>query len=126
MENEELAPAKPRRRIRRIGREERTKRILERLRDGWAAEDVARAEGLKVRRLRQIVAVAIKEREAAQGLTHAHMQVDRLGFAMRVAAKAMSEGDIRAIGPFIRAVGQLDGYEAMVRELAPKGHAPPE
>ena len=60
-----------------------------------------------------------KEREAAAGLTHAHMQVDRLGFAMRVAAKAMDKGDIRAIAPFIKAVGELDGYQAMARELAP-------
>jgi len=107
----------PRRRITRLGREARTKRIFERLRDGWASRDVARAENLTARHVRQIVADEIKAREAANGLTHAHMQVDRMGFAIRVAARAMSEGDIRAIGPFIKAAGALDGYHAMVREL---------
>jgi len=61
---------------------------------------VARGEGLTARRVRQIVAAATKEREAAAGLTHAHMQVDRLGFAMRVAAEAM------ALHPGDRAVRQ--------------------
>jgi hypothetical protein len=109
-----------RRRITRLAREARTKRIFERLRDGWASQDVAREENLSVRHVRHIVAREIKAREAAHGLTHAHMQVDRLAFAIRVAARAMSEGDIRAIGPFIKAVGALDGYREMVRELTPK------
>ena len=39
---------------------------------------------------------------------------------MRVAAKAMDKGDIRAVAPFIKAVGELDGYQATARELSPK------
>ena len=117
--DDEGATSQPRKRIGKYGREARAARILERLRDGLSCEEVAREEGLTVQRVRQIAAAAIKEREAASGLTHAHLQVDRLGFAMRVAAKAMAEGDIRAIAPFIRAVGELDGYQSMARELTP-------
>ena len=38
---------------------------------------------------------------------------------MRVAAEAMAKGDIRAIAPFVKAVGELDGYQATARELSP-------
>ena len=120
MDDEGATTSQPRKRIRKYGREARAARILERLRDGFACEDVAREEGLNVRRVRQIAAAAIKAREAAADLTHAHLQIDRLGFAMRVAAEAMANGDIRAIAPFVKAVGELDGYQATARELSPK------
>ena len=77
--------SQPRKRIGKYGREARAARILKRLRDGLSCEEVAREEGLNVRRVRQIAAAAIKGREAAADLTHAHLQVDRLGFAVRVA-----------------------------------------
>ena len=106
---------KPRRRQTQFTRVARTKRILERLREGWAYDEVAREEGLTERRVRQIVAEYLKDRDAVEGVTHAHMQIDRLGWAMRVAAQAMTEGDVRAIGPFIKAIDRLDRYQALAR-----------
>jgi hypothetical protein len=96
----------------------RTKRILEQLREGWAYDDVAREEGLTKRRVRQIVAQFLKEREALEGVTHAHMQIDRLGRAMRVASDALARGDVRAIGPFIRVIDRLDRYQTLAHERA--------
>jgi hypothetical protein len=98
-----------------FGRAARTKRILERLREGWAYDEVAREEGLTDRRVRQIVAEYLEDRDAVEGVTHAHMQIDRLGWALRVAAEKMAEGDIRAIGPFIKAIDRLDRYQALAR-----------
>jgi hypothetical protein len=98
-----------------FSRATRTKRILDRLREGWAYDEVAREEGLTERRVRQIVAEHLKDRDAVEGVTHAHMQIDRLGWAMRVAAEAMAEGDLRAIGPFIKAIDRLDRYQELAR-----------
>jgi hypothetical protein len=98
-----------------FSRATRVKRILEQLREGWAYDEVAREEGLTGRRVRQIVAEYLKDRDAVEGVTHAHMQIDRLGWAMRVAAEAMAEGDVRAIGPFIKAIDRLDRYQALAR-----------
>ncbi len=113
---------RPGRRQTRFSRAARTKRILERLREGWAYDEVAAEVGLKERRVRQIVTQFLKEREAVSGAAHAHMQLDRLGQAMRVAGDALSRGDIRAIAPFIRVIDRLDRYHALVAETA----APPE
>jgi hypothetical protein len=105
-----------------FGRATRMKRILDRLREGWAYDEVGREEGLTERRVRQIVAGHLKDREAVEGITHAHMQIDRLGWAMQVAAKAMAEGDVRAIGPFIKATDRLDRYQELARESATREH----
>jgi hypothetical protein len=109
---------KRRKRHTQFSRAARTKRILEQLREGWAYDEIAREEGLTERRVRQIVTQFLKEREALEGVTHAHMQIDRLGRAMRVAGDALARGDIRAIGPFIRVIDRLDPYQALAHETA--------
>ena len=109
---------RPRRRQTRFIRAARTKRILERLREGWAYDEVAAEVGLKERRVRQIVTQFLKEREAVSGAAHAHMQLDRLGRAMRVAGDALARGDIRAIAPFIRVIDRLDRYQTLAEETA--------
>ena len=73
---------------------------------------------MKHRRVRQIVARHLEDPDAVEGVTHAthaHMQLDRLGWAMRVAADAMAAGDVRAIGPFIKAIDRLDRYLPLTR-----------
>src|SRR5271166_3909062 len=96
----------------------RTKRILERLREGWAYDEVAREERLAERRVRQIVAQALQEREPGSDADHAQMQIDRLGRAMRVAGDALKKGDIRAIAPFVRVMDRLDRYQTLVSKTA--------
>ena len=114
---------RPRRRQTRFSRAARTKRILERLREGWAYDEVAGEVGLKERRVRQIVTQFLKEREAVSGAAHAHMQLDRLGRAMRVAGDALARGDIRAIAPFIRVIDRLDRYQTLVAHTAARPEA---
>ncbi len=79
--------------------------------------------GLKERRVRQIVTEFLKEREAVSGAAHAHMQLDRLGRAMRVAGDALARGDIRAIAPFIRVIDRLDRYQTLAAETAARPEA---
>ena len=87
---------KPRKRpTTKFSRSARNKRILERLREGFAYDQVAREEGLTARRL-QIAAQAREGDEAPENATHADMEIHRLGRAMRV---AVSRGDIRRPSP---------------------------
>ncbi len=97
----------------------RTRRMLDRLREGWGYRDVARAEGLSDRRVRQIVAAHVKRREPVEAETHAALQIERLGFAVKVAGEALAKGDIRAIAPFIKAIDRLDAYQTRACKTAP-------
>jgi hypothetical protein len=103
-----------------ISRSQRSRRILERLAQGGAYGEIAREEGLTERRVRQIVAERLKRRAADESGTHANLQIDRLGFAMRVAGEALARGDVRAIAPFIKVVDRLDRYQALAQEAAPR------
>src|SRR5271166_1868812 len=101
-----------RRRQTQFTRASRANRILERTREGWACDEVARKERLTEQRVRQIVTRFLQEREAVSDDAHSNMQIDRLGRAMRVAGDAAGRGDIRAISPFIRVIDRLDRWRA--------------
>ncbi len=103
-----------------FSRSARNKRIVERLREGFGYHEIAREEKLSERRVRQIVKQALEGREALESAIHAHMQIDRLGQAMRVAGDALARGDVRAVAPFIKAVEKLDRYQSLAREVAPR------
>ena len=90
------------------------------LRGGFGYDEIAREEKLSERRIRQIVKQALEGREALESATHAHMQIDRLGQAMRVAGDALARGDVRAVGPFIKVIEKLDRYQSLARQAAPK------
>ena len=106
------------RRRTQFSRSERRTRILERLRQGFGYDEVAREERLTERRVRQIVKEYLDEREALEGRTHAHLQIDRLGNAMRVAGEALARGDIRAIAPLVKVLDRLDHYQTLARQTA--------
>ena len=108
----------PRKRRTRFTRAARAARILKKARDGFAYDDVAREEGITVRRVRQIVAEEIKRREA--GAAHANLQLDRLRHAMRVACEALAEGDVKAIAPFVKVFDRFDRCQALAREAQPR------
>ena len=101
-------------------RNARTRRMLDRLREGWAYRDVARAEGLSDRRVRQIVGEHVRRSEPVDEDAHAALQIERLGFALKVAGEALAKADIRAIAPFIKAIDRLDAYQTRARKAAPR------
>jgi len=107
----------------KLSRSARNKRIVERLRAGFGYDEIAREERLTGRRVRQIVKQALEGREALESAIHAHMQIDRLGQALRVAGDALAEGDIRAVAPFIKALEKLDHYQSLAPEAAPRREA---
>ena len=51
----------------RFSRTARTRRMLERMREGWVYRDVTREEGFSERRVRQIVAEHVKRSESVDG-----------------------------------------------------------
>ena len=97
----------------------RTRRMLDRLREGWGYRDVAREEGLSDRRVRQIVAGHVKRSEPVDAGAHVALQIERLSFAIRVAGEKLATRDIRAIAPFIKAIDRLDAYQTRARKAAP-------
>ncbi len=97
----------------------RTRRMLDCLSEGWGYRDVASVEGLSERRVRQIVAGHVKRSAPVDADAHAALQIERLGFAVKVAGEALAKGDIRAIAPFIKAIDRLDAYQTRAPKAAP-------
>ena len=97
----------------------RTRRMLDCLREGWSYRDVASVEGLSERRVRQIVGEHVRRFEPVDEDIHAALQVERLGFAVKMAGEALAKGDIRAIAPYIKAIDRLDAYQTRARNAAP-------
>ena len=89
------------RRTTKFIRSARAKRIVERLREGFGDDEIAREEKRTEWRVRQIVSEALDGREALESAIHAHMQIARLGRAAPVAGEALSPSDIRAVALLI-------------------------
>jgi hypothetical protein len=104
----------PRQRLNILGRAARTKRIFARMREGWAYDEIARDEGLSAERVRQIVAEVLGKRVIDRGPHHAHLQLERLMPALRLAEEAITRGDIRAIAPLIKVIDRMDRHQETV------------
>jgi hypothetical protein len=91
----------------------RTKRIFGRLRDGWAYDEIGRDEGLSAERVRQIVSEVLGKRVIDRNEDHAHLQLERLGPALRLAGEAVQRGEVKAIGPLIKVLDRLDKHQVV-------------
>ncbi len=89
----------------------RRERIFARLREGWAYGDIASAEGLTARRIRQIVSETLQRRAVDKRPEHAMLQLARLQPALRLAAGALAKGKIGAIAPYLKLLDRLDLYQ---------------
>jgi predicted transcriptional regulator len=108
MENEGGAP---KRGLTAHARELRQARILARLREGMAYDEIAREEGRTPERIRQIVRAALGRRLPDDDTDHAKLQLARLQPAMRIATAAVEEGDVAAIAPLLKVLDRLDRYQ---------------
>jgi hypothetical protein len=104
----------PRRRLNVLTKAERRQRIFARLREGWAYDEIAREERVSAERIRQIVAHVLGKRVIHRGADHAHLQLERLRPALRVANEAIGRGELRAVGPLIRLIDRLDKHQETV------------
>jgi hypothetical protein len=104
-------PPKGRQNLTVVDRAVRRTRIFRRLSEGWAYEEIAQAEGLTARRVRQIIAEVLRDREVEDGTAHARLQLARLAPALRVAGEAVAQGEVKAIAPLIKVLDRLDRYQ---------------
>ena len=109
---------KERKRTTKFSRAERNKRIVERAREGFSYDEIAREEQLTERSVYRILTQALQGREALFSSIHAHMQIDRVGRALRVAGDGLNRGDVRAVAPFLKAVEKLDRYQSLASQLS--------
>ena len=80
----------PGRRLNVLGKAARRKRIFERLREGWAYDEIAAEERVSAERIRQIVAEVLDKRVIDRGVDHAHLQLERLMPAFASSARRSS------------------------------------
>ena len=104
----------PRRRLNFVGKTARTRRIFARLREGWAYDEIAREERVSAERIRQIVTEALGKRVIDRGSDHAHLQLERLMPALRLAGEAVGRGELKAIAPLIKVIDRLDKHQTTV------------
>ena len=74
-----------------VGRALRLQRIFTHMREGWAYDEVARAERLTAVRIHQIARQALEKRIVDDGADHARLQLARLQPAMRLAGEAVAD-----------------------------------
>jgi hypothetical protein len=86
----------------------RLQRIFARLQEGASYAAIATEEGLSRERLRQIVKAAAAKRGTPPD--HKKMQFARLEPALRLAARSVAEGDVKAIPLLIKLLDRLDRY----------------
>ena len=100
-------------------RERRRIRILAMVQAGFSYEAIARDENLSRERVRQIVARSLNEPEGGTRLDHARVQIARLEPALRLAARGVADGDLRAIDRLLRVLDRLDKYGAVAEAPPP-------
>jgi hypothetical protein len=113
MHNMEPTP-EPGRRLNVLTKAERRQRIFARLREGWAYDEIAREERVSAERIRQIVAEVLGKRVIDRGVDHAHLQLERLMPALRVAEEAIGRGELKAVAPLIKVIDRLDKHQETV------------
>ena len=109
--NQAPQTGRPRPRLNLYVKALRRERIFSRLRLGAPYADIARDEGLTERRVRQIVADALKRQEVDSDREHALLQLIRLEGAQALAAESIAGGDLKAIAPYLKVLEHLDRYQ---------------
>ena len=105
------SPSRPRELAR--ARDLRRLRILDAVQAGLSYATIGRDEGLSRERVRQIVAQTLDEDGAETKLDHARVQMARLEPALRLAARAVGDGELAAIDRLIKVLDRLDKYSAV-------------
>ena len=104
----------PRRKLNVLGKAARRKRIFAKLREGWAYDEIAGEERVSAERVRQIVAEVLGKRVIDRGVDHAHLQLERLMPALRLAGEAIGRGELKAVAPLIKVIDRLDKHQETV------------
>lgn len=106
---------RPRPRLNIVMKTARTRRIFDRLREGWAYDDIAQAERLSAERIRQIVTRVLEQRYVDTSNNHAHLQNERLRPASKLVTAAVVRGEMRAVSPLIKLIDRLDRHRIVFK-----------
>lgn len=101
--------AGPKRRLTGQGKAERRKRIFGRMREGWGYDEIADEERLTARRVRQIVAEALRRREVGDGSARALPRLPGVRPTLRAAGEAIADGDLRVVAALTKVLDRLEG-----------------
>ena len=83
-------------------------RILALVQAGWSYAAIGREEAIWRERAPQIVAQAFEAGESETKLVHARVQIARIEPALRLAARAVADGEHSAIDRLLRVLDRLD------------------
>jgi hypothetical protein len=98
-----------------VSHAQRLQRIFTRMREGWAYDEIARAERVTPERIWQIVRKALEKRVVDEDTDHAKLQSARLQPAMRLASEAVADGHVNAIAPLLKVLDRLDRYQRVAK-----------
>jgi hypothetical protein len=94
---------------------ERKLGVLERLTMDASAANIANAETITIRRVRQVIAETLAKREVDPPAGFVQLQTARLGEAMLVAHTRMMEGDLQAMDRPIQPAAERDRHPGFGR-----------
>jgi DNA-binding CsgD family transcriptional regulator len=106
---------------------ERNFRIFNMLKAGAPMTEIAKQEGLSVRRARTLISAILASREIDPPPGFLQAQVGRLNDAMMIAHSAMMSGNLQALDRVVRLVNELNRYHGFGRPealAAPREPAP--
>jgi hypothetical protein len=89
-------------------REERRIRIMAMVRSGFSYEAIGREHMLTRERIRQIVVASLERKDSGTRVDQMRVQMARLEPALRLAARAVENGKVSAIGPLLKVLDRLD------------------
>jgi hypothetical protein len=99
--------------VRREARAQMRQVVFEAMASGFSIEEIAEMRKVSPRTIRREVDRTLDERRLDAPERYVHFQVARLTKVVRVADAGLDRGDLRAIGPMIKAVKELDRYHGL-------------
>jgi hypothetical protein len=98
---------------RRMARIEWRQTCFELISAGHSYAEVAEQLMVSERTVRRDVARVIDERRLDAPERYIHLQIDRLTRVLRIADGQVKRGDMKAVGPLIKIIGELDRYHGL-------------
>ena len=86
---------------------------------GFSYEAIAREHAVTRERIRQIVIASLQMEKGVERIDQMRVQMARLEPALRLAASAVENGKLSAIGPLLKVLDRLDKYGAVAEAPPP-------
>ncbi len=105
--------ARIRRRRRRAAKAEMRDACFQALADGFTHEQIAKARGVGVATVRREIDRAIAARQVQAPEKHVRLQIARATKALALLDIRLSNGEMAAVGPFLKTLAALDRYHGL-------------